>query len=154
VLAPDGAGIEAVYAHIGRRGRRHACHSAIRQARRIANPVTREEMLRIADLWIDSALTLTEADLRKMTRLAAAQDRQRNRGACGDLSRGPPPARNCISTVTPGDHQLLDRLRDQGGGAALPRTLLVRRDAVRRGARRAKCVQIIAHAATVSRRLR
>jgi DSF synthase len=41
--------------------------------------VTREEMIRIADLWVESALTLTEADLRKMTRLAAAQDRWRNR---------------------------------------------------------------------------
>jgi DSF synthase len=81
ILAPDGAGIDAVYAHIGRRGRRHACHRAIRQARRIANPVTREEMNRIADLWVDAAMTLTEADLRKMTRLASAQDRRRNRAA-------------------------------------------------------------------------
>jgi DSF synthase len=81
VLAPDGHGIDAIYAHIGRRGRRHACHCVIRQARRIVNPVTREEMIRIADLWVDAALALSEADLRKMTRLAAAQDRRRNRGA-------------------------------------------------------------------------
>jgi DSF synthase len=81
VLAPDGQGIDAIYAHIGRRGKRHACHSVIRQARRIVNPVTREEMIRIADLWVDAALALGEADLRKMTRLAAAQDRRRNRGA-------------------------------------------------------------------------
>jgi DSF synthase len=83
VLAPDGQGIDAIYAHIGRRGKRHACHSVIRQARRIVNPVTREEMIRIADLWVDAALALGEADLRKMTRLAAAQDRRRNRGAAG-----------------------------------------------------------------------
>jgi DSF synthase len=94
VLAPDGAGIDAVYAHIGRRGRRHACHCAIRTVRRIANPVTREEMIRIADLWIDSALTLTEADLRKITRLAAAQDRRRNRGAAAIRVEVAPPARN------------------------------------------------------------
>jgi enoyl-CoA hydratase/carnithine racemase len=68
VLAPDGQGIDAVYAHVGRRGRRHACHCVIRQARRIVNPVTREEMIRIADLWVDAALALSEADLRKMTR--------------------------------------------------------------------------------------
>ena len=55
----------------------------IRQARRIVNPVTREEMIRIADLWVDAALALGEADLRKMTRLAAAQDRRRNRGVAG-----------------------------------------------------------------------
>ena len=81
VLAPDGQGIEAIYSHIGRRGRRHACHSVLRQARRIVNPVTREEMIRIADLWVDTALALGEADLRKMTRLAAAQDRRRSRCA-------------------------------------------------------------------------
>lgn len=79
VLAPDGEGVEAVYNCIGREGRRHAIHRAVRQARRIANPVTYEEMTRIADLWVDAALRLGETDLRKMLRLAAAQDRRRNR---------------------------------------------------------------------------
>jgi DSF synthase len=81
VLAPDGQGIDAIYAYIGRRGRRHACHTVVRQARRIVNPVTREEMIRIADLWVDTAMALSESDLRKMTRLAAAQDRRRSRCA-------------------------------------------------------------------------
>jgi DSF synthase len=83
LLAPDGQGIDAIYAHIGRRGRRHACHSVIRQARRIVNPVTREEMTRIADLWVEAAMALSDADLRKMLRLAAAQDRRRSRGVAG-----------------------------------------------------------------------
>ena len=77
VLAADGAGIEAVYAYVGRNGRRHAAHAAVRQARRIINPVSLDEMNRVAELWVDAALKLTDADLRKMLRLAAAQDRRR-----------------------------------------------------------------------------
>jgi DSF synthase len=79
VLAADGEGTDAVYAYIGRHGRRHRAHTALRQARWVTNPVSLEEMLRIADLWVDAALKLNEADLRKMTRLAQAQDRRRNR---------------------------------------------------------------------------
>jgi DSF synthase len=33
----------------------------------------------IADLWVEAALRLSDADLRKMLRLAAAQDRRRER---------------------------------------------------------------------------
>ena len=79
VLAADGEGAEAVYAYTGRHGRRHHAHTALRQARWVTNPVSLEELLRIADLWVDAALKLSEADLRKMTRLAAAQDRRRSR---------------------------------------------------------------------------
>jgi DSF synthase len=79
VLAADGAGIDAVYAYIGRGGRRYQAHAAVRRARQLVQPVTFEEMLRIADLWVDAALKLSDADLRKMQRLAAAQDRRRAR---------------------------------------------------------------------------
>ena len=79
VLAADGEGTDAVYAYTGRHGRRHRAHTALRQARWVTNPVSVEEMLRIADLWVDAALKLNEADLRKMTRLAMAQDRRRSR---------------------------------------------------------------------------
>jgi len=79
VLAPEGEGVEAFYNYIGRGGRRHQTLTAIRQARRIANPITFDEMTRIADLWVDAALKLSDTDLRKMVRLAAAQDRRRAR---------------------------------------------------------------------------
>ena len=84
VLAADGEGVDAVYAYVGRGGRRHRAHAAVRQARQIVQPVTFEEMTRIADLWVDAALKLTDADLRKMLRLAAAQDRRRA-GAAGKV---------------------------------------------------------------------
>lgn len=79
VLTAEGQGVDGVYDCVGRSGRRHATHAALRQARRIAHPVTFEEMTRIADLWVDAALKLTDADLRKMVRLALAQDRRRRR---------------------------------------------------------------------------
>ena len=79
VLAPDGAGVETLYDTIGRRGRRHPAHVALRHARRIVHPLSFEEMARIADLWVDAAFKLEESDLRKMQRLATAQDRRRER---------------------------------------------------------------------------
>ncbi|MGO8918368.1 MAG: crotonase/enoyl-CoA hydratase family protein [Stellaceae bacterium] len=79
ILAGDGDGIDAIYAYVGRGGRRHRAHAAVRQARQIVQPIAFEEMTRIADLWVDAALKLTDADLRKMLRLAGAQDRRRAR---------------------------------------------------------------------------
>jgi DSF synthase len=78
-LAADGGGIDAVYAHIGRGGKRYHAHAALRQSRQIVQPVTFAEMMKIADLWVDAALKLADADLRKMLRLAAAQERHRAR---------------------------------------------------------------------------
>jgi DSF synthase len=45
-------------------------------------------MLRIADLWVEAALKLSEADLRKMTRLAMAQDRRRSRQEIRPVASG------------------------------------------------------------------
>jgi DSF synthase len=79
VLAPDGAGVEALYEAIGRGGKRHNTHVALRAARRLVNPVAFEEMSRIAELWVDAAFKLDDGDLKRMLRLAAAQDRRRER---------------------------------------------------------------------------
>ena len=79
VLAPDGAGIETLYDAIGRSGKRHQTHVALRAARRLVHPLSFEEMARIAELWVDAAFKLEESDLKKMLRLAAAQDRRRER---------------------------------------------------------------------------
>ncbi|HEX4113528.1 MAG TPA: crotonase/enoyl-CoA hydratase family protein [Stellaceae bacterium] len=79
VLAPDGAGVETFYDAIGRTGKRHQTHVALRAARRLVNPIGFEEMARIAELWVEAAFKLEESDLKKMLRLAAAQDRRRDR---------------------------------------------------------------------------
>jgi DSF synthase len=38
--------------------------------------VTRAELIDITDTWVDTAMTLGPAELRKMARLATAQDRR------------------------------------------------------------------------------
>jgi len=81
VLADDGHGTEALYEFIGRSGRRHSAHRAIFRARDRVNPLKIDELMDIAVTWVDTALGLTEPDLRKMARLVAAQDRRRQRPA-------------------------------------------------------------------------
>ena len=79
VLAKDGAGIGALHDYVARNSDRHAAHRAIYAARHRYNPISRDEMLDIATTWVDTALTFNDKDLRKMERLAAAQDRRRAR---------------------------------------------------------------------------
>lgn len=76
VLVEDGMGDEAVYEYVEQHGRRHAAHSAVYDVRRRVKPLSYEEMLDVARLWVDTALKLEESDLRRMERLAAAQDRR------------------------------------------------------------------------------
>lgn len=78
-LAEDGKGVEAIYKLIAERARSYATRGAVFRSREVINPVTREELIEITDLWVDAALTLSSSDLRKMERLAAAQDRRRAR---------------------------------------------------------------------------
>ncbi|MBX6369845.1 MAG: crotonase/enoyl-CoA hydratase family protein [Rhodospirillales bacterium] len=79
VLAEDGDGMRAIRDYIHRHERRHNAHVAIYKARNVVNPVTLDEMLDIASIWVDAALRLEEADLRRMERLVAAQDRRRSK---------------------------------------------------------------------------
>ncbi len=76
VLADDGKGEEAVYEYVEQFGRRHSAHCSVYNMRRRVNEVTYEELLDIARIWVDAALALDEPDLRRMERLAAAQDRR------------------------------------------------------------------------------
>ncbi|MDI3306887.1 MAG: crotonase/enoyl-CoA hydratase family protein [Acetobacteraceae bacterium] len=76
ILAPDGEGEEALLEHIDRTSRWHNAHHATYRARRRVDPVTLEELQEVVEVWAEAALRLTEPDLRRMARLAAAQDRR------------------------------------------------------------------------------
>ncbi len=76
VLADDGKGDEAVYEYVEQFGRRHSAHCAVYNVRRRVNQVSHGELLDVARIWVDAALALDEQDLRRMERLAAAQDRR------------------------------------------------------------------------------
>lgn len=79
VLAEDGAGEATVREYIARHASRHHAHSAVYKARRRVSPVDLETLLDVTDIWVDTALALTDQDLRRMAHLVAAQDRIRRR---------------------------------------------------------------------------
>lgn len=76
IIAEDGRGEEAVYDYIETNDRAYAAIRAVHKVRRIVQPISREELIEITDLWVDTAIGLEGSDLRKMERLAAAQDRR------------------------------------------------------------------------------
>jgi len=74
-LAPDGAGEAAVYSFVKKHSKAANGRRAIEMVRREIEPVTREELLRVVEIWADAALRLTERDLRMMDRIVRAQNR-------------------------------------------------------------------------------
>lgn len=78
VLAEDGDGVEAVRAFIDTHRRASKSRMAVAKLRQMVTPVTRQELIDITDLWVETALTLDTRDLRKMEHLVAAQLRRVN----------------------------------------------------------------------------
>ncbi len=74
-----GEGRGAIEDFVGKNGWHHRSHTAIYQAGRRVNPLTYQELRDIAELWVDSVMNLGDGDLRRMERLAAAQDRRHKR---------------------------------------------------------------------------
>jgi DSF synthase len=81
VLADDGEGEKAVYDYVARENRARNGFRALRQAKALSNPVTREELSGIAEVWVDAALRLNERDLRMMERLTSRQTRRVGKAA-------------------------------------------------------------------------
>jgi DSF synthase len=79
ILAEDGEGEAAIIDYCTRHKQRFAAERAVYLARRAANPVELDELLRITNIWAETAMSLTEADVRKMERLADAQERRISR---------------------------------------------------------------------------
>ncbi len=77
VLADDGKGEAAVRDYIQRNGSRHHAHAAIFRARRRVSPVSLQELRDVTDIWVETAMALSERDLRRIQHLVAAQDRSR-----------------------------------------------------------------------------
>jgi DSF synthase len=76
ILAERGLGETAARQYIAQR-RKQSPNTlmALQQVRRLCNPVTREELDAIAEVWVEAALRLRPRDLRMMHRLARSQDR-------------------------------------------------------------------------------
>jgi DSF synthase len=76
VLAEDGQGKRQLQDFIQKDERTRVTRKALLRMRERVHPITFEELIDIADIWVDSALSLPEKDLRMMERLVKAQDRR------------------------------------------------------------------------------
>jgi len=75
-VVPDGTGIAAAEHFIREQKKHPRTRIAVDRMRRRNEAVTPEELHRIGDEWVDTALTLTEKSLRTMERFVRAQDRR------------------------------------------------------------------------------
>ena len=90
VVAEDGEGEAALDRVVRDVNQRHRGTVAALRAQRLAAPVRYETLMAIVDLWAQSALGLTDRDLRLMERLARAQARKAggaDEGAVEEIKR-------------------------------------------------------------------
>jgi len=73
VLVDDGEGLVAVEEYIQKEDRARNGVRAFRSAQRCCHPISLDELLGVADIWVDAALRLREKDLRMMERLVKRQ---------------------------------------------------------------------------------
>lgn len=76
VLCEEGEGVAAVDQFIKQNQRNQASRCAIFKARQMVNPLSKTEMQAITESWVEAALKLEECDLKRMERLAKAQNRR------------------------------------------------------------------------------
>ena len=81
-IAEDGHGEEAVQGWINANRKRRNGMEAIFRARQNYLPVTRAELDRITDVWVDAAMRLEDRDLKMMERLVRSQVRRTEAGHC------------------------------------------------------------------------
>jgi DSF synthase len=80
-IAEDGEGVEATRDFIRKNDRRHSGLVAARRATKVSWALELSELTRITEIWADAALSLGEADLKLMERLASAQQRGARKAA-------------------------------------------------------------------------
>lgn len=73
VLAEPGEGERAVYEFVRKESRARNGALALRAAREVSQPISYDELMRIAEIWVDAAFRLGEKDLRMMERLISRQ---------------------------------------------------------------------------------
>ncbi|NOQ82310.1 MAG: enoyl-CoA hydratase [Methylophaga sp.] len=73
ILADEGQADLALFKYIEAVNKRPNSHEALRKVKDICNPISYKELADITHIWVDTALQLTEKDLRMMTRLVKRQ---------------------------------------------------------------------------------
>lgn len=79
LVVEPGEGEAAVRDYLDRNKRRHGVLCALSQVRHRCQPVTYDELADVTDIWVETALRLEDADLRRMEHLARAQARRHAR---------------------------------------------------------------------------
>jgi len=85
-VAPQGQGEAAVREWIAKNWKRRNGTQAVMRARQLVNPITRQELDAIADVWVDAALRLDDKDLRMMGRIVRSQMRRLEHGDVEDIT--------------------------------------------------------------------
>jgi DSF synthase len=85
VLAKDGEGETAVREWILKSRKRRNGMQAVFRTRQIVNPITREELDAVADVWVDAAMRLEDKDLKMMGRIVRSQMRRMEQGDVTDV---------------------------------------------------------------------
>ena len=76
VLASDGQGESVTQEWIRKNQKRRNGFQAVQQAKKIVQPITRDDLDKIAELWVDAALRLDEKDIKMMHRIVRSQSRR------------------------------------------------------------------------------
>jgi DSF synthase len=79
VVVGQGEGPAAVREYLERNRRRHGTLLALSRVRQRCQPVTYEELIDVTEVWVETAMGLHEADLRRMEHLVRAQLRRHAR---------------------------------------------------------------------------
>ncbi|RMG58880.1 MAG: enoyl-CoA hydratase [Deltaproteobacteria bacterium] len=76
-LVEKGRGEDGVYEFVRNHRKKRNAHLSLVRVRQRVNPVTREELIDVADMWVETAMKIGERELKIMERLVRAQDRLR-----------------------------------------------------------------------------
>ena len=86
VLAKDGEAELAVRDWIAKSWKRRNGTQAVLRARQLIQPITREELDAITEVWVDAALRLEDKDLKMMSRIVRSQMRRMEQGDITDIT--------------------------------------------------------------------
>lgn len=75
IVVEEGEGESAVYEYVRKQEHRSNGFLAVQKARNRFNPVTYQELIDITTVWVDTALKLSERDLKVMDRFVRAQEK-------------------------------------------------------------------------------
>jgi DSF synthase len=74
ILAENGEGEKAVYEYISRHSRRWNAHQSLLKVRNRVRPISHEELVDVAEIWVDTVFNLGAKDLRIMERVLKSQN--------------------------------------------------------------------------------